>query len=198
MIRRLQRVKAFGSFDDFSWPTGLHEFKKFNLLFGWNYSGKTTFSRTLRCFELKQYHEDFGTAEVQFCVADGTEHHLSTVATPHLFRVFNVDFVRDNLKFDSGSAEAILVLGAADIAKQGVLAQKRADLVTSNQVLAENRETQTTQRLGLDRALTSQAREIKTNLNHLNYDHDFGNFHAVASPTNVPIGALGTATRGRA
>src|SRR5665213_87937 len=67
MIRQLQRVKAFGSFDNFTWPTGLHEFKKFNLIFGWNYSGKTTFTRALRCFELNKYHEDFTSAEVQFC-----------------------------------------------------------------------------------------------------------------------------------
>jgi wobble nucleotide-excising tRNase len=147
MIRRLQRVKAFGSFHDFSWPAGLHEFKKFNLLFGWNYSGKTTFSRTLRCFELQKHHDDFLTAEVQFCITDGTTHSLSSVAAPHLFRIFNVDFVRENLGFDSGSAEAILILGAADIAKQADLAKKRAGHATRTQELSTNRHSRDDQRM---------------------------------------------------
>lgn len=170
MIRRLQRVKAFGSFHDFSWPIGLHEFKKFNLLFGWNYSGKTTFSRTLRCFELQKHHDDFLTAEVQFCVTDGTTHSLSSIAAPHVFRIFNVDFVRENLGFDSGSAEAILILGAADIAKQADLAKKRADLATGSLELSTNRQSREDQKNALGNFLTSKAREIKTNLNQVNYD----------------------------
>jgi wobble nucleotide-excising tRNase len=170
MIRRLQRVKAFGSFHDFSWPTALHEFKKFNLLFGWNYSGKTTFSRTLRCFELQKHHDDFLTAEVQFCVTDGTTHSLSSIAAPHLFRIFNVDFVRENLGFDSGSAEAILILGAADIAKQADLAKKRAGHATGTQELSTNRQSRDDQWNELGSSLTSKAREIKTNLNQVNYD----------------------------
>jgi wobble nucleotide-excising tRNase len=170
MIRRLQRVKAFGSFHDFSWPTGLHEFRKFNLLFGWNYSGKTTFSRTFRCFELQKYHEDFGTAEVQFCVEDGTAHSLSSITAPHVFRVFNVDFVRENLGFDSGSAEAILILGAEDIAKQADLAKKLADHLTGTEQLKANRESKSNQRTELETFLTFKAKEIKTNLNYVNYD----------------------------
>jgi wobble nucleotide-excising tRNase len=94
MIRKLDRVKDFGCFHDFSWPHDLVQFKKFNLIFGWNYSGKTTFARALRCFELKKHHDDFGDAEVQFCDTSGTVYHLSTIVDPQLFRVFNVDYVR--------------------------------------------------------------------------------------------------------
>ena len=64
MIRRLARVRDFGCFHDFSWPADLVHFKKFNLIFGWNYSGKTTFARALRCFELMKHHDDFENAEV--------------------------------------------------------------------------------------------------------------------------------------
>ena len=42
MIRRIQQIKGFGVFVDFQWPANLPEFKQFNLIYGWNYSGKTT------------------------------------------------------------------------------------------------------------------------------------------------------------
>jgi len=170
MIRRLQRVKAFGSFHDFSWPATLHEFKKFNLVFGWNYSGKTTFTRTLRCFELNQYHPDFGAAEVHFCVEGGTDHHLTNFASPHLFRVFNSDYVRDSMRFESGSAEAILMLGVEDIAKQEELARKNTELGTLNLDLATNVATRKSRRDALDGLLTSKARDIKNDLNRPGYD----------------------------
>ena len=170
MIRQLQRIRAFGSFHDFSWPNGLYDFKKCNLIFGWNYSGKTTLSRTLRCFELMKAHADFATAEVQICVEGGTVHHLSRLAAPHLFRVFNVDYVWENIQFDSGRADAILVVGAEDIAKQNELVQDQTDL--AQMVLDHVRvsDAHIAKREALDAALTARARDIKNDLNRPNYD----------------------------
>lgn len=188
MIRRLQRVMAFGSFHDFSWPTNVVEFKKYNLIYGWNYSGKTTFTRALRCFELQKRHDDFMDAEVQFCVTDGTSHNLATVAAPHLFRVFNVDFVRENIRFDTGNAEPILGLGTEDIAKQEELDRIKIESDTLTQTLTINHELLRSRRSALDNALTSRARDIKNNLKRPNYDRtkfepevdarkqDFGDF----------------------
>jgi wobble nucleotide-excising tRNase len=170
MIHRLDRVKDFGCFHDFSWPVDLVPFKQFNLIFGWNYSGKTTFTRALRCFELKKHHDDFGGAEVQFCDTGGTVHHLSTIVDPHLFRVFNVDYVRENILFDTSSAPAILILGAEDIAKQAELVQKQTDRETLNQDLVTNRRDKRTGRETLEAALTAKARDIKNDLKNPNYD----------------------------
>jgi wobble nucleotide-excising tRNase len=99
MIRRVQRITSFGVFNDFTWPGNLHEFKQFNLLFGWNYSGKTTLSRTLRCFELLKRHDDFNRADVHLHCDGDKVHILSTTKGPHYYRVFNVDFVRENIFF---------------------------------------------------------------------------------------------------
>jgi len=56
MITKISKLKDFGIFHDFSWERKLPEFKKFNLIYGWNRSGKTTISRvfespnsTLKC-----------------------------------------------------------------------------------------------------------------------------------------------------
>ena len=119
MIRRIQQIKAFGVFADFQWPADLPDFKKFNLIYGWNYSGKTTLSRAFRCFEQKLPHLDFAEAQVQLKADDGTVHDLSAPHSAPVFRVFNSDFVHENLSFADGSAAPILILGAENIAKQG-------------------------------------------------------------------------------
>jgi wobble nucleotide-excising tRNase len=56
MIRRIEHIKNFGVYRDFYWPRNLTDFKQFNLIYGWNYSGKTTLSKVFRCFERKNLH----------------------------------------------------------------------------------------------------------------------------------------------
>lgn len=171
MIRRIQQIKAFGVFADFQWPAGLPEFKQCNLIYGWNYSGKTTLSRIFRCFEQKLPHVDFAGAQVQLKAEDGMVHHLSVPHTAPVFRVFNSDFVRENLSFDSGSATPILVLGVEDIAKQEALKAKRAErdaLVLSKDSNWRKKEDKASD---IEKALTNYARDfIKNPLAEVNYD----------------------------
>lgn len=171
MIRRVQHIRSFGVFEDFRWPEDLPEFKKYNLIYGWNYSGKTTLSRTFRCFEQRQPHVDFAGAQVQLKGADGAVHNLSTPHTAPIFRVFNTDFVRENLSFLDGSAAPILVLGAEDIAKQETLKIKKAERDSLGASIDTNTRTKTTKAEDIEKALTRYARDyIKTPLSEVNYD----------------------------
>jgi wobble nucleotide-excising tRNase len=171
MIRRIQHIKAFGVFADFQWPAGLPEFKQFNLIYGWNYSGKTTLSRVFRCFELKLPHVDFTGAQVQLKAEDGTVHHLSAPHAAPAFRVFNSDFVRENLSFADGSAEPILVLGAEDIAKQEALKAKKLEREALNLSMESNVRKKGGKADDIDKALTRYARDfIKNPLAEVNYD----------------------------
>ncbi len=171
MIRRIQYIKEFGVFADFQWPAGLPDFKQFNLIYGWNYSGKTTLSRALRCFELKILHVDFAEAQVQLKGDDGTVHHLSEPDTAPVFRVFNSDFVRENLRFADGSATPILVLGAEDIAKQEELKVKKAERDTLSVSTAANLRKKDDKTEDIEKALTNYARDfIKNQLAEVNYD----------------------------
>jgi len=171
MIRTIQSIKAFAVFNNFRWPAGLPEFKRFNLIYGWNYSGKTTLSRAFRCFEQKKAHVDFAGAQVQLKAEDGTIHDLSAPDTAPVFRVFNTDFVRENLRFENGSAEPILVLGAEDIAKQETLKatkEKREKLASSKVSKEQEKDGKSS---AIDKALTNYARDlIKNPLAVPNYD----------------------------
>ena len=171
MIRRIQQIKAFGVFANFQWPATLPEFKQFNLIYGWNYSGKTTLSRVFKCFEEGKPHTDFPVAQVQLKAEDGAIHHLTAPNTAPVFRVFNSDFVRENLGFESGSATPILMLGAEDIAKQEALKAKKSERETLNLTFRLNGEKRDGIKSAIEKALTNYARNyIKAPLAEVNYD----------------------------
>lgn len=171
MLRRIQHIKLFGVFANFQWPAGLPEFKKFNLIYGWNYSGKTTLSRTIRCFEQQQLHADFPGAEVQLTTEDGAHHVLTVPHTAPVLRVFNSDFVRENLSFDEGSASPVLVLGAANKEKQDALKIKKAELGALSTEKQANEAKRNGVKSSIDSELTHYARDlIKNPLSVPNYD----------------------------
>jgi wobble nucleotide-excising tRNase len=171
MIGKIRRIRSFGSFVDFDWPAELCEFKRFNVFYGWNYSGKTMLSRVFRCFENKVLHPDFPSAEGQLVCVDNSTYSLGGPAGLLEIRVFNSDFVRENLKFDEGSAAPILVLGAEDIAKKSDLEEKnrRHKEIRQSKEDAEKKLKQT--EMFLEKALSAKARDaIKNPLGVPNYD----------------------------
>ncbi len=170
MIRKIQRIKSFGVFADFRWPAELPVFNRYNLVYGWNYSGKTTVSRIFRCFETGHPHPDFQGAEVKLESEDGTVHDLAMPAgTPHI-RLFNSEFIHENLSFDDCHATPILILGQEDIKRQEELDIKRKSRDDGQrdqiQKKAQKIEIGTT----IESAKTSKARDIKQTLSLPNYD----------------------------
>ena len=171
MIRRIEQIKAFGVFADLRWPATLPDFKQFNLIYGWNYSGKTTLSRAFRCFEQKRPHADFADAQVELKSEDGTVHHLSSPQAAPLFRVFNSDFVHENLAFDEGIANPILVLGSEDIARLEKLDAKKAERESTAVLIEANKQKKDEKEKKIERAFTKDARDlIKNPLSVPNYD----------------------------
>jgi AAA15 family ATPase/GTPase len=58
LITKITTIKEYGVFHDFNWDSTIRDkgnnigaFKKLNILYGHNYSGKTTLSRIFRTFE---------------------------------------------------------------------------------------------------------------------------------------------------
>jgi wobble nucleotide-excising tRNase len=95
-ITRLNKIKNHRVFSNFSWPSDLHDFARFNLIYGWNGSGKTTVSNLCRCVQKK---ENISEGEVEFHMdgnsCPGTS--LATASSLPEVRVFNRDFVEANV-----------------------------------------------------------------------------------------------------
>lgn len=47
MIKRISSIKQFGVYNDFKWDANVPDFNDKNIIYGWNYTGKTTLSRLI-------------------------------------------------------------------------------------------------------------------------------------------------------
>lgn len=133
MISKISKLKNFAIFHNFTWKTELSDFKKFNLIYGWNRSGKTTISRVFASCEKKctydkdkfrQYPAIFdengnlgSEGEFEIKTNDGTTVKNTDIATNILpIKVFNQDFIDDNISFDSSdSCNPIIYVSEEDI-----------------------------------------------------------------------------------
>jgi len=119
MIKKVSNLKKFGIFRDFSWSSDTPDFTRFNLIYGWNKSGKTTFSRIFsacekKTTEFKQYPKD---GEFEIRTNSGiTIRHSDCQSETKQFRVFNKDFIEDNISFDpSNPSRPIVYVSEEDI-----------------------------------------------------------------------------------
>lgn len=122
MLTSIQTLKAFGIFDNYARPAGMKDFCDRNVIYGWNYSGKTTLSRLFHALSEKTLHPDMAGCKFSLTDQSGktiTEENL--VACAKAVRVFNSDFVSESLNWNGGAFRPILLLGAeARDAKQKI------------------------------------------------------------------------------
>ena len=101
MITKLVKLKKFGIFKDFTWSEGLGKFKKKNLIYGWNYSGKTTLSKLFQTLEFKGSKQYFSNPEFSFEYSDSNGNILGTITNlnyqeaSYHFKVFNSTYIKD-------------------------------------------------------------------------------------------------------
>lgn len=101
MITRLVKLKKFGIYKDFCWDQSLGKFKKKNLVYGWNYSGKTTLSKLFQTLEFKGSKQYFANPEFSFEYSDNNGNTLGTITNsnykeaPYFFKVFNSQYIKD-------------------------------------------------------------------------------------------------------
>ncbi|MCK4324968.1 MAG: AAA family ATPase, partial [Armatimonadetes bacterium] len=113
-ITRISRLRGFGIFRDFTWPSDLPDFRTYNLIYGWNGSGKTLLSNLLRRLEPNPPVTE-GTATVRIGDRDISAQDFDQTAVS--IRVFNRKFIAANV-FKIGGAKSIYLLGKDNIERQ--------------------------------------------------------------------------------
>src|SRR5690554_4569338 len=107
MIKKIKTINNLAVFNNFEWDKSVLdsenkvlEFKKNNIIYGRNYSGKTTLSRIIRALETGFISDKYESPELNIKIKDNIvvtqadfKGHDKTI------RVFNEDFIKDNLKF---------------------------------------------------------------------------------------------------
>ena len=110
MIKRIN-ISHFGCFYDFDWATEVikgqtvQDCKRLNILYGRNYSGKTTLSRIIRSFEVRHLPENFKTPDFSVTIDADTFSQDEVNGHAADIRVYNKDFVNENLSFLNDHAE---------------------------------------------------------------------------------------------
>ncbi|WGO98682.1 AAA family ATPase [Saccharophagus degradans] len=122
MLKKIQHIKKLGVFEDFSWDSevkskggAVQNFVGINIIYGRNYSGKTTLSRVARALETGALSDKYGAPSFQLKFTDNSDVTLASLSTHDKnIRVFNEDFIKDNLRFITNpddSIEPFAILG---------------------------------------------------------------------------------------
>ncbi len=114
-------IKNFGLYKDFTWG-GLPEFGRVNIIYGRNYSGKTTLSRIFDSVSQGALHKDY--LDGQFTVyGEGftiTEESLRDC--PYAVRVYNTDYVNRHLSWlrneEEGEIQPFTLIGSDNVEAQ--------------------------------------------------------------------------------
>jgi len=101
MIKRINKIKNFGVFEDYRRSGDIRDFEEKNIIYGWNYSGKTTLSRLISYLDKNvEIEDDYKDVEFEVELVDGSKIDNINRGTSTLqVQVFNSDFVKDNLHF---------------------------------------------------------------------------------------------------
>ena len=138
-IKKIDSIKSMAVYDDFQWSSSMRdagnniaEFKNLNILYGRNYSGKTTLSRIFRALETGTISDKYSSPEFQLSFDGGriaTQRSLSNHG--QIVRVFNEDFVRDNLRFivdDEQTINSFAILGEDNTRLEEEIEKHEAEL----------------------------------------------------------------------
>lgn len=98
-------------FSDYVRPVAMTDFGAKNIIYGWNYSGKTTISRLFGFLENKK---PLNSAHIKFSLLDdaGQINEQNYQSNTSIVRVFNSDFIENNLNFAGTAFNPILLLGS--------------------------------------------------------------------------------------
>lgn len=149
MIEKIKNIKNLAVFKDFNWDkevidskNNILAFKKVNIIYGRNYSGKTTISRIFRAMETGRISDKYENPECCVSVKDnGDVTQNDFTAHDKTIRVFNDDFIKQNIKFIINPDEdiqpfAILGSNNNEIEKAIILLREKLGVNTENEETA--------------------------------------------------------------
>lgn len=176
-IKKINSLTNFGIFQDFSWNASLKDFNRFNLIYGWNRNGKTTLSRVFASCEKKsildakfQQYPDHGEFEITTS-DDKTVSSLDVQNTELQIKVFNQDFIEENISFDpTESCNPIVHVSKVDIIKKEELKKLQSLDITLRTKQKQANKTFCSAKQVQDTFLTALGREIANSVFDKNYN----------------------------
>lgn len=132
MISKFDYIKNFGIYKNFIWGNSneIVDFKEKNIIYGWNYSGKTTFSRIFSALRDGEIFSDYPVGEFKLTCSDKTTYSTSDIkGFPHKVLVFNSDYVRENLRWELDDEINAIYFDVGDKAKRATRIEELESLI---------------------------------------------------------------------
>ena len=180
MFKKVSKLKQFGIFRDFTWSSDTPDFARLNLIYGWNKSGKTTFSRAFvacekKTTEFKQYPTN---GEFEIKTESGAISHSSCQNGTKQIRVFNRDFIEENVSFDpSDSSNPIVYVSEEDIESSKRLKELQGKVTTLEEKCESAQRDRQTSKKAEANFRISTARSIKDSVGSLDVYDKYRNYH---------------------
>ncbi|WP_295970879.1 AAA family ATPase [uncultured Xanthomonas sp.] len=164
MIRSIQRLRGFGVFSDFRKTSDLPEFGAKNIIYGWNYSGKTTLSRLFAALGAGVPYSECPGAKFEILTDAGTITDTTLNPPQVKLEVFNSDFIASNLSWTGSDFESILLLGDESIEAQQRIERLNSLLGKRRRQLVDTRASVRAVDGAISESKTAFAKNIKTTL----------------------------------
>ena len=187
MITKATKLTNFGIFHDFAWKPGIPEFKKYNLIYGWNRSGKTTISRCFSACERRSVGFKQYPSAAQFQITLDDNSHIKSEDVEKCIlpvKVFNKDFIEDNISFDpSNPCNAIVYVSEEDIES----AKKLLELKGKTALLAADlKRTQATKKAKED-AKNTFLRNLGVEISKVLFDKTYNKTHVESRINKIGV-----------
>ena len=185
MIKAIE-INNFGSFKDFNWKKDVGNyitdvtanFSEINIIYGRNYSGKTTLSRIINCLDKQVVHPDYINSKFEIILEDSTSIKSDNLYNNLNVKVYNSDFMKEKLKWfydKSYGIEPFTILGEKNIDVQNKIEKIEKNIEEIDKKIIEKNSEFTSSEKNfkeikekLETKLTEEARKIKENTNYFN------------------------------
>ncbi|MFZ2303031.1 MAG: AAA family ATPase [Gallionella sp.] len=163
-ITRINHIRNHRIFRNYSWPPELPDFARFNVIYGWNGAGKTTFSNLLVHLQKKQPIIE-GEVEFKFGQNNVSGREVATSQIPAV-KVFNRNFVSAALFELSGQHfSPIYYLGEESVESRRKIEELKSLHDEAQKLFATANSKKRTAENALDSFCIAQAKNIKEALN---------------------------------
>ncbi len=180
-------IPNFGSFKNFVWRTAMRDkgnnvaqFKRLNIFYGRNYSGKTTISRIFRSLQTGRLPAKYESPAFSIETTSGKVTQTGIPIHDQEIRVYNRDFVAEHLSFltdDNGEILPFAIVGAENQAIETSIQAKedelgddksglRSHLAVKQQEFDEKNRAAQKAESNLKRKLTNKATQAPNGIKH--------------------------------
>lgn len=165
-IKRINSIHNLGVYKNYTRQGNISDFNDKNIIYGWNYSGKTTISRLFNWLNIGSVIDpDYDEATFEIELHDGTKISQETRKTsPCVVQVFNSDFIAANLQFTSFDTSKIKAI-AFDLGEETKPIRNRIQWlnkrILNNTFILQSTNLYSSRYSKFDSLFTERARVIK-------------------------------------